>query len=447
MKSHRKILRELKWKGYTLRPRQEKLLPTLLRADHFMLLWQMRMGKTLPSAIAVAARCDRPLIIAPPKVVPVWHEHMKLIEYQDHTIVSSGILSPKEKEENGKIVKIPNPKLSALLKKKFDGVVIDEIHQFRKDSARTNVVRKLVKGLDFRLGLTGTPFDRDLNEIFYPWMILDDGDLLGTSKKKFHQAYCMKEDPYNKFSPWVFQPGMKQILETALSPNVDRHFPDSIKSPKVNLHRFTLTREQSEYIRDLREGNEIEFFQGDDIEFNAGVIREKVFQVCSGFMIHTIYYDERDEKGERIVKRGITTKKWTKLRRLVHRLEGRGVVWVRYIEEYQCVLDTLSKYRIKKYSASNLEALNKNKLDILVAHPRSAGVGVDISCADWAIFVSETPSNIDQSQARMRLSRVDGLEEKNLHYLLPEEEYNEEQHIDIANKRMGLEKFLKGGED
>ena len=446
MTSHRQILRELKWKGYTLRPRQALLLPTLLKVDHFMLLWQMRTGKTLPSAIAVAVRCENPLIIAPPKVVPVWYEHLRLVSAENYTIVSSGILSPREETVDGKLKKVYHPKLTALLSKTFDGIVIDEIHQYRADSSRTKVVKKLTRNVPFRLGLTGTPFDKDLNEIFYPWMMLDSGDLLGTNKATFHKAYCMKDDPYKKFSPWVFQPGKKEILLTALKPNIDRHFPDSIKAPNIKLHQFGLTQEQEEYVEDLREGNEIPFFQGDDIEFSAGVIREKVFQVCSGFLLHTIYYDERDEKGTKIVKRGITTRKWIKLRRLVRKLEGRGVIWVRYVEEYNYVLDTLKDYRIKKYSASNLEALKKGKLDIIVAHPRSAGVGVDISCADWAVFVSETPSNIDQSQARMRLSRVDGLDEKDLHYLIPKEEYNEDQHVNIAEKRMGLELFLKGNE-
>lgn len=432
----RDVLVYLKGQGWELRPDQRRILPTLLRESHFCLLWNMRLGKTLPVCIAAEVKGKNVLIVAPPKVLAtgVWDKNLNIINASDKfDIISSGRLT-KEYEDQ-------------LLTKDYDFVIIDELHQYRGNTQRTRILSKITSKADVVIGLTGTPFDKNLHEIFYPWKLLDGGELFGTNRTNFNNTYCMKEDPYDLRSDWVLRPEMYNLIVDAIKPNMDRVLKkEEIIEPETIIHNYNLTDTQKELYRDLDAREPIEFFDDENVEFKGGVIKEKKYQLCSGFLLHTFL--ESDPSGklpyieDKVVMRGIPTYKWDLFRELIEKETKKFVIWVRYIEEYRLVLENVGSKRVKRFTPTSLKMLESGVLDGIVAHPRSAGVGVDISCADAAYFVTETPSNIDQSQARARLSVLGGTDRKTLHYMVAYEPQSKKLRNKMKEKRAKMETFL-----
>ena len=416
------------------RPDQARILPTLLASEYYMLVWEMRTGKTWPAYMAMHALTrNRCLIVCPPKVMGVWKDaHEKLLGDDVFDLLSSGKLEPDY--------------VTPMLNNKYDSIIIDEIHQYRYDSIRFRQLRRLTDRADRVFGLTGTPFDADLAEIFRPWQLLDGGKAFGRNEKVFRMKYCAFDESSN--GTWEITPDGHDRIMKVVSPHMDRLSPHGLVKPEVVPVPYNLTRQQNEYYVALKAGHPLDFFNGENVEFNKGVVREKQFQVCSGFLLWTeIWEDDGEEITQSHVLEGIPTIKWGVLQRLLAKLDGSGVVWVRYVKEYELAKEACIKAGlvVKKYSPKTLTDLNQGRVDVLLAHPRSAGVGVDMSVASWAVFVSETPSTIDQAQARARLSLLGDTEKKTIYYLLAQESNTEEQHKNVQGKISYLERFVQGG--
>ena len=140
----------------TLRPYQEEGLRRLLAADKgFILFWGMRSGKTLTACKYVKdSKAHKVVIVGPPRVQDVWHTHINECGINDVCIFVS---SAKIKDFNQQYAQ-----------REFDVLIIDELHQYNSYSQRFRALRKLRERSKFVIGLTGTPFDKDTEELFYP---------------------------------------------------------------------------------------------------------------------------------------------------------------------------------------------------------------------------------------------------------------------------------------
>lgn len=419
--------------SFRLRPMQAEILPLLTGRKYYMLVWEMRSGKTLPAYLAAKeVTRRRALVVCPPNVMPDWMKTHALVGADDFAdLLSSGMLKDPDY-------------VDSIMHNNYDVVIVDEIHQYRHNSIRTRLMRKLTDKAEHVYGLTGTPFDKDLSELFYPWMLLDKGKAFGRNRSKFRRDHCYPLES----GGWKLTTAGERRIREVTEPHMSVYAPKEIKAPDYTPVRFALTRQQSEFYVKLANREPMDFFEAENVEFPSNVITEKMFQLTSGFLLWTKEWVEGDELvQERRVLNEIPTIKWSILRQLVNGFEGRFVCWVRYIREYELILEAcrLAGKRVEKYTTANLDKLRSGKLDGLAAHPRSAGVGVDISCADHAVFVSETPGAIDQAQARARLSFMGDSKTKTIHYLLAQEPKTEGQHDSVLEKTKRLKAFVQGG--
>jgi len=324
-------------------------------------------------------RYAKMLVIAPPKVLPVWEEmkgHFGCGE--DVKVLSSGALSG----------------YGDAVRPKYDVVVADELHQFRAYSKRYRTLKKIMEGALFRIGMTGTPIDQRLEEFFYPLTALSDGGFFGTkSREAFRKVYCEKEIPHYDFSPWRLKPEAERELIGELR-NVCHTYSGkgTIVPPEHVLVEFDLWPEQKEWIRKIENDIPIDEIKDFQMELKPPHKQDKRRQIESGFLLHN----------DRAIKR-FGTDKWRVLVDILDETEGQVIIWYRYTEEKARVASLLYNRSVGCFCPKNFKAFREGKLRIIIAHPRAAGAGLDFSCADAAIFLTHNPSQCDTGQASFRL--------------------------------------------
>lgn len=421
--------------GFELRPDQKRILPKLLNTDYHLLAWEMRTGKTLASAIPMAARYERILVVTLKEVVPSWKKQLKLLrEYGDRfTIITVGRLNKRYRKQ--------------LKDGDFQAVIVDEIQKFRAFHKSFQTLRSVTDRAECVIGLSGTPFDKVVSEIFYPWQLLDGGLQFGRNSSDFNLRYCYQKNPRRMGDPWVVRPDKIEKIKTAIQGHCDRASPPDLLRPDEKIYKIPVTDAQKRIIHDLAKKVPVPFFRGADADFSAAIRKEKMHQVLSGFLLHTIYSSGPGGKPvpSRVSLDNIPTQKWSYLKNVAMSLSGPVIIWVKYVKEYEIVEKVLEGQGVERFSRAALEKFRNKELKFLICHPRSAGVGIDISCADHAIFVSETPSGIDQAQARARLCKVGSKRKKSIHYLVPNIDISQELRARMNDKKEKLGMFIEKG--
>lgn len=410
---------------YTLRHNQVALYEFLQGRDMALIDHKMRAGKTLPTSMVVAELVAKhgltALIVAPPKVIPTWKQTLKDInaDMTKISVLSSGQLSVQRlldfKQEYANVP--------------VDILVLDEIHMYRAFSLRFKCANFLASKASYRFGLTGTLFDKDLYEFFYPLMLLDRGALLGTNKEDVKAFMC---DVCIHSGKVTMRP--EKAAELMVEVRKFSHFYSApeVKAPDEEFHKYELTQIQKSWVRRLVHTLPIPEIMNEHSDLGKAHINSKVLQVLSGFYLR---------KNGDALSLGVS-QKWLTLFSLVNKLGGKGiVVWVQFVKEYEYCFAALNAFKVARYTEKNLRAFRAGEIDILVLHPASVGVGVDISCASHAVFVNHTASGIDNAQAYYRLSMFEGEGTKTVHHLVPNEKTAIERVKTIREKIARIREF------
>lgn len=81
----------------------------------------------------------------------------------------------------------------------FDGIVWDEISKCKNSSTnRVKAVRKILPQFKWATGLTGTPASNGYKDLHGQYLVVDQGQRLGTSKTAFRTRFYQKVGPYKE---------------------------------------------------------------------------------------------------------------------------------------------------------------------------------------------------------------------------------------------------------
>lgn len=98
----------------------------------------------------------------------------------------------------------------------FDVLVVDESSKFKNwSSKRTKAIKRLIRRIDKRLILTGTPSPAGLEDLFAQVFIADGGESLGTSITKFRTRYFFRGG-YGGYK-WTPVQGAQDQIERKIS--------------------------------------------------------------------------------------------------------------------------------------------------------------------------------------------------------------------------------------
>ena len=368
-----------------LHPYQHRMIDFIYNTPKCAVWAGLGLGKTVTTLTAITDLLDsfsvsKVLIIAPLRVAnSVWHTESKRWTHTKDLTFS--IVTGSEKERISALFKsadiyvINRENVQWLVehyktKWPYDLVVIDESSSFKSASSQRFKALKKVRTLTDRMvQLTGTPSPNGLIDVWSQMFLLDGGERLG----KTMSAYKMRffEAGYNGYS---FKPVKnadkiihKLIDDIVISLNVDDYLemPERIDTVmRVNIPPARL----AEY-KQLEREFLIQINDNEIVAYNAATLAGKLLQYCNGAM----YTDE--------------LKNWTeihtaKLDALDEILEDNQDENLLIAYNYKTDLIRLKARYPDAVVLDNdpdiITRWNNGQIKILLAHPASAGHGLNL---------------------------------------------------------------------
>ena len=272
------------------------------------MLWlDMGLGKTVVTLTSIAHLIDSGylkgvIIVAPIRVIHLVWRQEALNWNQSKHLTFSMVTGTKDqrirallKKSDIYMINYENLRwLSETLdtyfnkKKKelpFDGVVWDEISKMKNSATkRVRAVKKILPKFKWSTGLTGTPVSNGYKDLHGQYLVVDQGQRLGTSKTAFKHKYYRKIGPYKEAPYEDTESSIKELIgDITLEMSAEDYKP----LPDIMINDVEI--ELPENLREKYDKMEKEFFiqldSGSEVEvFNQAALTNKCLQFSNGAM-------------------------------------------------------------------------------------------------------------------------------------------------------------------
>ena len=323
------------------------------------------------------------LIIAPKRVAEtVWDAEIKKWEHLSHLTVSKILGNEKVRLEACKqkvdiyIINLENVAwlCETPYMNKFDNLVIDESSRFKDSSTkRFKALKKYLKGFSRRIILTGTPTPQGLPDLWSQIGILDLGTRLETSLTKFRDKYLMP-DQMNYHTKviysWKLQPGADKLIQDKVS---DICFSlkadDYLQLPKLTAlyHTIDVDKQARTQYEQLRKDMVAEIGKEKITAPTAATLANKLLQFTSGAV-----YNEDGEAQE------VHRSKLEYLESIMEESSSPALVFYHFKHSLQRL--RLQFPQAVVLDDDNIAAWNRGEIRMLLAHPQSGGIGLNLQC-------------------------------------------------------------------
>jgi SNF2 family DNA or RNA helicase len=393
-----------------LHPYQEVARDYLLDHDHAGLFLDMGLGKT---ATALTALNKLPALVVAPKQVAehVWPVEKELWRPDLSIALAAGTAEARRQalSAGADITVISRDNLADAVKarpKGYPTVILDELSSFKNmHTNRWKAARKLVRGsANITVwGLTGTPAPNGLMDLWAQIALLDAGERLGRSLTAFRNRYFVpvQQLPTGQVIEWKLRPEAEarihsQLEDLCLSMNNDESLPpvthNQVKLEMPARASAAYKEFAKELVTDLRDliGGEVHSAA------NAAVLTNKLSQVSAGLV-----YD--DEGGGYTV---LHREKLNAVSGIVAEAQGNPViVFYRYNSEKAELLQKFPQARTIA-SPGAVKDWNAGRVPVLLAHPASAGHGLNLQHGGHTVVWTSLPWSLEEwEQANRRLVR------------------------------------------
>lgn len=295
----------------------------------------------------------------------------------------------------------------------FDMVVIDELSSFKSSkAARFKALRKVRKYIKRIVGLTGTPSPNGLLDLWAQAYLLDGGKALGRTLTSYREKYF---EPDKRSATTIFSWKLKDGVEQEIYKQLDGLCISMKSSEYLHLperldirHEVELSQNVMEQYRQLERDMLLPFANGDIDAGTAGILTNKLLQFCGGAV-----YDENGAAKE------FHDTKLNKLGQLVEEANGQPVlVFYAYKHERDRILAQFPQ-AVDVKDKNAIERWNAREIPILLAHPASAGHGLNLQFGGHiAIWYNLTWSLELYQQANKRLHRMGQGETVLIHHII-----------------------------
>lgn len=359
-------------------------------------LWiEMGLGKTASTLTAVADLFEdfavrRVLVIGPKRVaLTVWSKEASIWAQTKHLTVNVAVGTAKQRvaaiEKPSDIVTINRENVRWLVEQyhknwPFDCVVIDEASSFKdRSSGRFRALKAVRPKIERIYELTGTPGD-DYLQLWSQIYLLDGGKRLGRSFTAYRDAYFYPVD-FNGYN-WALKPGAKEKIEAAIADIVlSMKAEGLIELPERvdNYIRVQLPAGVMRQYAAMERALATEIEEGKVTAANAAVKTGKLRQIANG----GLYLPQPvDEEGKPVGPVQYSTLHDAKLEALDEIVEAQNGQPLFVAYEFEFDRDAiLSRYKQAVFLDSDPETIarwNRGELEILIAHPASAGHGLNL---------------------------------------------------------------------
>ena len=404
----------MKYKPY---PYQEAAERWILEHKKCGLFLEMGLGKTVVTLTAIKRLIEdfavsRVLVIAPLRVAAtVWAEEARKWDHLHDLRFSKVLGSRTEREaalrQDAEIYVINRENVQWLVEHQaqtkkwpFDMIVLDELSSFKNPKAeRFKALRRTLPAVRRVVGLTGTPAPNGLIDLWSQIYLLDKGERLGRFIGAYRQRYFIPGHTngmvvYN----WVPVQGAPaeiygKIADICMSMKAEDYLqmpdriditvpvvlPDSARTAYETMERDLVLPLRDEAITAQ----------------NAAVLAGKLLQLSNG----AIYTEDREYIE-------VHSAKLDALEDLIEAANGEPVlVYYGFQHDKERILQRFPRAKVL-YSSRDVDAWNRGEIEILLAHPSSAGHGLNLQQGGHIMVWYGLTWSLEQyQQANARLYR------------------------------------------
>lgn len=413
----------------------------------------MGMGKTISSLTAIDKLINdnielhKVLVIAPKRVAEdTWPSELKKWNHLLNLKYSSVIGTPKQRREalevEADVYIITRDNVTWLVDYlgsdwPFDGLIIDEVSSFKNHaSKRFKSLKKVTPFFERVITLTGTPAPNTYLDLWSQIYLLDRGERLGKNitayRRKYFNAYNRGQYTEYKLKEGAQAEIDELISDLCISMKAKDYLKD-LKDPIFMDIRVKLdSKEMKTYTTMARDAiTEIE----DDkiVAFSAAAVSNKLLQMANG----AVY----DEDGKTIL---LHNRKLDALEELV---ESSGSENLLVFYNFKSDLERIqNKYpeAVLLETAEDIKNWNLGKIKMLLAHPASAGHGLNLQDGGSVIiWFGLTWSLENYLQANARLHRQGQKSAVRIYRIIADGTVDEKVIESLAGKNFRQEELLR----
>ena len=435
-------------------PYQSVAIKQILANTHYGLLLDMGLGKTVSTLMAIESliydrlEVKKVLLIAPKKVAEsTWSQEASKWAQTRNLRISQVLGSAKDREQALQVdadIYVMNRENVIWLCDKykgkplpFDMLVIDESSSFKNPQAKRFKALKR-HTFDRVVLLTGTPAPNTLMDLWPQIYLLDKGERLGRTITEYRRRYFRpdKTNGHVVFS-YALNPGAGsqiygRITDICMSLKAKDYLtlPDRID----NVIEVVMSDSEKEKYKTMEKEHVLGLGQENEISaLNAASVANKLLQMANGYVY--------DDEGNLV---HIHDQKIDRLKELVDVNEGKPIlVFYNYKHDLAAIKEAFPK-ATELSDDNDVADWNKGKIQMLLAHPASAGYGLNLQAGGHIIVWYGLTWSLEQyQQANARLHRQGQTEPVIVHHLVTKGTMDEQVMRSLSRKEESQDALLE----
>lgn len=428
---------------------QLNVLDKAKQVPNLGLFMEPGLGKTVTAlTIIEESPKGRTLVIAPKRVAEsVWAQECVNWKHLSSMKVVKIMGSPKERFialNSSSDVYVVNLENVAWLVENwpsqgFDYLIIDESSRFKDPSTkRFKAIKKVLKTFKRRIILTGTPTPQSMADLYAQVGILDLGQRLETSLTKFRNKYMHVTDR-NRHTGVVYKWGLndganEQIKQCISDICFSLRAVDYLSLPECTkvYHPIALDKDVKAKYNELKKHMVAEIGAEEITAPTAATLTNKLLQFTSGAI-----YTESHE----VVH--IHDTKLEFLESLLEESSAPTLLFYHFKHSLQRILDRFPEAVVLQ--DDNIEQWREGNIKLLVAHPQSGGIGLNLQCnageLAQCVWYDLPYSSENYIQANARVYRQGQTKPVIIHHLMVEKSIDE-QVVEVLEGKINLQDAL-----
>lgn len=386
----------------------------------------MGLGKTVSVLTVLRDLNDdmelgRVLIVGPPRVVKnTWPEEIRTWEHTrdfTFTVIDGTPKARMKKLTQATEVHLISHDLIPWLDElvgdihEYDAIIIDESSRFKNQATkRWTAMRRLVQRARYVVLLTGTPAPNGLHDLWSQIYLLDQGSRLGKTITAFRERWFEENWGNQGYRAKDFaQNAIQARIEDICFTLRDKDYADL--PPRIdNFINIDLDAEVMRQYDEFKRKYILELEEGDKIKaVSAAALTNKLLQLSNG-----VVYDAN--RAEHFFHKA----KIEALQEVVEEAAGQPVfVAYNFKTDIKAIKEAFPHAVVMGNNPQTIKDWNEGKIQMLVAHPKSAGHGLNLQHGgSIAVWYGLTWSLEDYQQFNKRLHRPGQTRTTVIHHLI-----------------------------
>lgn len=321
----------------------------------------------------------------------------------------------------------------------FDMVVIDELSTFKSlKSQRFKSIKKKLPLINRFIGLTGTPSPNSLQDLWAQVYLIDRGERLESSFSRYRERYFKPTHQVSEhIFKWELRDGSeekiyKQIEDICLSMKAKDYLdmPDRVDTKQI----VVLSEKERKVYEELEKNYILESEEeGTVVAQNGASLSQKLLQLSNG----AVYTDEEDV-------RLIHDKKLDKLEEIIEESQGQPILlFYNFKHDKERILQRFKEATTLEDS-NYKERWNSGDIKLLIAHPASAGHGLNLQQGGHIIVWFGLTWSLElYQQANARLYRQGQNHTTIIHHIMTDNTIDQRVYKALQNKELTQEELMK----